>query len=982
MFATSHPKHSCHRHVLCSLAIATAILSPCVEAVDIVKAGNSDDLNLGSSWAAGSAVASPDVALWDATVTGANTVGLGGDLSWGGIKLTSPGGKVTIKQGNSLTLGSSGIDMLLATQNLSLNSAVVLGADQTWNTAAGTTLEANGGVTGGFKITKSGSGTLTLSSTNGYSGGTTLTAGTVAFATGSLGTAGAVTMNGGRLLWSASNAQDLSSRLMLVTGKDAFFDTNGNNVSFATGIGSGTSGRLVKLGEGTLSIQGQNNFTGTTTVQGGTLRLDYAGNNNTKLADAAKLILKGGTLELAGGSHNELVSSTEIYSDSSGFGGKANTVTRSSGDSVLQMNALTRTISNGATIDFAQANIATTDTLNSNNIIGGWATVGKANWAINSTNGQDGAITAYTGYVDDTWTAGNNVTVTKDTEQSSATANSLRFNNAGARTITLVGTNVLTSGGLLVTDGVGTNATNISGGTLTATGGQDLVIHQHNTKGDLIIGSAIANNVSNVALTKSGDGRVVLTTAASHGGGTYVNAGVLRLQSGTQNTNMLTGGGGRIYIASGAALEFENGTSGSGGAHAFQLSGTGISNGGAIRNISGNNTAGGAVALYADSRINSDAGTLTMSGGIQNSAAWNVALYIGGAGNVTLGGNVTSGLTVVKDGTGTLTLSGTGNTYSGGTIISGGTLSISAMSRLSSSGMVELNGGRLQYTGGTASAARNLRLNAAAGNGIEVTTAAATLTNSGVMDGAGGFTKSGAGTLELSGANSYTGKTTVSEGKLKVSGSIGASTTIEVRAGAYLEGGPSGFNLGASQTISGPGTVIGSMTVAGTLSPGSSPGTLTTGSQTWIDGADYNWQVRDATGAAGSGYDTIAITGTLDLANLTTGGFNINLWSLAGISPDVNGDASGFDPSAAYAWTILTASGGISGFDATDFLINVGAANGTAGFSNATDGGLFSLSQSGNDLVLSFTAVPEPSSLVLGGLGLLALGRRRRVSSK
>ena len=66
---------------------------------------------------------------------------------------------------------------------------------------------------------------------------------------------------------------------------------------------------------------------------------------------------------------------------------------------------------------------------------------------------------------------------------------------------------------------------------------------------------------------------------------------------------------------------------------------------------------------------------------------------------------------------------------------------------------------------------------------------------------------------------------------------------------------------------------------------------MSVGSQIWVDGGDYNWQIINATGLAGTGFDTIAMTGTLDLSSLTSGGFSVNLWSLASISPDVNGAA-------------------------------------------------------------------------------------------
>jgi hypothetical protein len=72
------------------------------------------------------------------------------------------------------------------------------------------------------------------------------------------------------------------------------------------------------------------------------------------------------------------------------------------------------------------------------------------------------------------------------------------------------------------------------------------------------------------------------------------------------------------------------------------------------------------------------------------------------------------------------------------------------------------------------------------------------------------------------------------------------------------------------------------------------------------------------------------------------------------------------------SWTVLTTATGITGFDAANWTIHV------AGFTNPAGGG-FALGQTGNDLVLSYTAVPEPSvAALLGGCGVLALLRRRR----
>ncbi|MEX1113821.1 MAG: autotransporter-associated beta strand repeat-containing protein [Akkermansiaceae bacterium] len=270
------------------------------------------------------------------------------------------------------------------------------------------------------------------------------------------------------------------------------------------------------------------------------------------------------------------------------------------------------------------------------------------------------------------------------------------------------------------------------------------------------------------------------------------------------------------------------------------------------------------------------------------------------------------------------------------------------------------------------------------GNGTLTVNDSGTRTFAGEISGAGNMVKDGAGTWTLTAANTYTGTTTIKAGSLVIgsSGSLANSSTIDVRGGTTFDVSAvtGGYTLTSGQTLSGTGTVVGSSNIAGTLSPGNSPGTLTGGSQTWLDGGDYNWQILDATGVAGTGFDTIAMTGTLDLSNagLTAGGFAINLWSLSSIGPDVNGNATNFDNTLSQSWALLTASGGITGFAAGDFVINTGMNNGTSGFSNALGGGAFSLGTSGNSLVLNFTAVPEPGAALLGGLGLLALLRRRR----
>lgn len=180
--------------------------------------------------------------------------------------------------------------------------------------------------------------------------------------------------------------------------------------------------------------------------------------------------------------------------------------------------------------------------------------------------------------------------------------------------------------------------------------------------------------------------------------------------------------------------------------------------------------------------------------------------------------------------------------------------------------------------------------------------------------------------------------------------------------------------VGTRGVVGGAGTVQATqVTIAsgGTLSPGNSPGTLTVdGDLTWLGGGNYNWQIHNATGLVGTGWDYMSVTGALDLTALTPGSkFNINLWSLSAVSPDANGAAINFDNTLdGQSWDILVAVDGITGFDAADFNINIGATNGTGGFANSlAPGGFFGLQQQGNVISLTYT-VPEP-----GTYGLLAL---------
>ncbi|RYD85505.1 MAG: hypothetical protein EOP84_02285, partial [Verrucomicrobiaceae bacterium] len=231
------------RRVILSTGIAAllggaVIPVPQARAVDVFKANNTSALNTDVSWELGVQPTGADVAVWDSTVTGANSVLLGGSLTMGGVKILNPGGAVTIGAGNTLTLGASGIDMSAATQDFTIASGVTLGAAQTWNLGlSGRTLRASGALALGANALTLNGGSQFLSgviSGTGAAGAPALTIGganpTSVFLSGANTFTGQTVVTSGSLL-------GLSSAGAL-----------GNN-----GVGSET---IVQSG-GTLNIGGQ-----------------------------------------------------------------------------------------------------------------------------------------------------------------------------------------------------------------------------------------------------------------------------------------------------------------------------------------------------------------------------------------------------------------------------------------------------------------------------------------------------------------------------------------------------------------------------------------------------------------------------------------------------------------------------------------------------------------------------------------------------
>jgi autotransporter-associated beta strand protein len=224
------------------------------------------------------------------------------------------------------------------------------------------------------------------------------------------------------------------------------------------------------------------------------------------------------------------------------------------------------------------------------------------------------------------------------------------------------------------------------------------------------------------------------------------------------------------------------------------------------------------------------------------------------------------------------------------------------------------------------------------------------------------ITKAGPGRMVLNSNPTFTppsGALIVTGGTLAPGGgaSMNSYSAYAVSSGAVLDlTALGGLTLLANQTLSGGGSVLGTVTGSGTLSPGDGVGTLSLGSATWYSGTIYNYQAASANNSAAR--DAIVINGTLD----ANSGITLKLLSMAnnttpGLIPD-------FNPGQSYSWTIATAIGSILNFTPGNIVVD------TAGFSNSFSG-TFSVAQQGNQLVLNYTA---PVSLQITGIASLGNG--------
>jgi fibronectin-binding autotransporter adhesin len=238
-----------------------------------------------------------------------------------------------------------------------------------------------------------------------------------------------------------------------------------------------------------------------------------------------------------------------------------------------------------------------------------------------------------------------------------------------------------------------------------------------------------------------------------------------------------------------------------------------------------------------------------------------------------------SGSGVLQVSNGTLSLSSTLSTFGGTNLLSGGTLIVNGAETVGSSGPLG-SGGVISFAGGTLAYSVNnsfdysARFDTAAGQLYSIDTAGQTLAFSNALTSAGGsFTKLGAGTLTLAGANTFTGPTTINGGKLVIQRSSGTGA-ITVADGAALgitendsQIKPSTLTLGTTAGVvlefnnvtnkTTPSLVAGTISAAGPVTININSGVFGTIGQTyplfsWTSGSAPAVTLGSVSGAAGA----------------------------------------------------------------------------------------------------------------------------------
>ncbi|HGK4807210.1 TPA: autotransporter-associated beta strand repeat-containing protein, partial [Salmonella enterica subsp. enterica serovar Havana] len=880
----------------------------------------------GTTISGGTLVASNVDALGSGDVTDNATL----ELNTGGDFDNNIGGTGSVVKSGDKTLTLSGANSYTGGTTISGGTLVAtnveaLGSGDVTDNA---TLELNTGgtfdnvISGSGQVVKSGDETLTLSGANSYTGGTTISGGTLvasnveALGTGditdnatlelnaggdfanNIGGTGSVVKSGDKTLTlSGSNTYTggttISGGTLVASNVDALgsgdvtdnatleMNTGGD---FANNIGG--TGSVVKSGDKTLTLSGTNSYTGGTTISGGTLvasnvealgtgdvtdnatlELNTGGDFDNAISGSGQVVKSGDkTLTLSGAnsysgattiSGGTLIAThvnalgtgaidnrASLLLDASGQFTVTDLTTESGGNteigagSTLQATTLTQKSDSTLTINLNSNTVDPVIHAASQVSLAGTLDITGVGDVLDSDPASTDDLDTFTLIASDKTIAGDFEKLTvagMDADLADFITVDGRIDDTGKQYELTTALTWYADRDDAVTDAHGTfNLTNADGSFAVNTVLENV---------DATLDPASATGWDGTSLIKQGAGTLILNAENTYTGGTTISGGTLVA------TNVDALGSGDV--TDDATLELNTG-----GTFDNAISGSGqvVKSGDDVLTLSGANSYSGGTLISDGTLVASNVDALG-SGDVTNNAT--LEMNTGGDFINNIGGTGR----VEKSGDDTLTLSGS-NTYTGGTLISDGTLVASNVEALGT-GDVTNNATLELNTGGTFDNA---------------------------ISGSGQVVKSGDDVLTLSGANSYSGGTLISDGTLVASnvealgtGDVTDDATLELNTGGTFDNaiGGSGnvVKSGADTlTLSGSNSYTGGTTISGGTLVASNVEALGTGDVTnnatleLNTGGDFINNIGGTGRVEKSGDDTLTLSGS----NTYTGGTLIN----------------------------------------------------------------------------------------------------------
>lgn len=892
--------------------------------------------NTVGNWNFAGIPAAGDSVVFGTAFTSGTTISLNGDQTATALTISTTTG-ITLAN-NVLTLSTGNLKRSATSGVQTVASGILLGASGTWNVASGGTFTVSGVIDDGagtFGFTKTGTGTLFLTGANTYDGTTAISAGVINIqnATALGATSGNVTIANGAAL-------QIQGGIGVGVGED---------VTSVVGTGVGATGAI-------RNISGNNTWNGTLALAGAT----SVGSDAGTLTLAGGVDLGANRILTVRGNGNTLISGVIVGTGTSGL--------TKQGTGTLTLTAA-NTYTGGTTISAGIVNIQNNSALGT--------TLGDVTIANGATLQLQGGLTIGVGE-DVTSIIGTGV-------------------GAGGAMRSLSGNN--TWNGSLALGGNATVASDLN--TLTLAGNISLGANRRLTvtgAGDTRI-DGLVSGTGTSGITKSGAGTLTLTAANTFNGNTTISAGIVNIR----NNAALGNTSGNVSIANGATLQLQDSITVGTGEDVTSIIGAGVSAAGAIRSLSGNNTWNGVVTLGGNATIAVDSGSLVLAGNV--ALGGNRTLSIIGSGNTDINGIIsgTGSSGISKSGTGTLTLRGA-NTFAGNVAIGGGIVNIRHNTALGTTvGNVTVSSGaalELQNTitvglgedvtsvagsgiGGMG-AIRNVQDNNVWNGSIALTGAttigvdAGTLTVNGVVSGAFGLTKVGGGVLRFAGAtaNTYSGVTTVTDGRVELAKTAGVNGVASAVVGTDLVIGDGVGGAGsaevrvinANQIINTADVSVASdglFALAGTASEtinalSVTGGSVTVGSGSLTLGSGLTLTGGSATLGSGSLVlgGTVTVNGSAVASTLSGGSVNL------GATPRIFAVADGIAASE------LTVTSALTG---TATLTKTGAGTMTLSGASATYAGTELILNEGTLLLDGSDLIGNSTNLRLGG-GTFATG--------